>query len=598
MSTALKGAPRRTAKRRKPDNPVMDAAKMKAVYNIDTGGGTAAAAAPVDTGRFELIPLDLIEESTTNPRKAFHHLEDLAESIRAHGVVEPVLVRPHGEPNGHPDAKQHYELIAGARRLRASKLAGKTEIPAIVRTLDEKAALEIQVIENEQREDVHPLEQADGYQLLISKHGYDVPTLAAKIGRSETYVYQRLQLSKLIGPARKLFQEEQIHLGHALPISRLQESDQAEIAKWVRSHVSGWQKAAPSVAELRRQIEDNYHLELSAAPWKKDDAELVAAAGACLACPKRSGFNKALFADLDKKDVCTDRACFAQKREAFVQLQIKTLKDKGQEPVRISTAYSFYGQGKKPEGVLYSAQYEEVSPIAAKKVPAKELKTAVVVDGRGHGRVVQIRVAEAGKGSGSGDDSSKVQQRRRQESAKRYSAIRNAVLTAVLGKVKGEPDLGAMRRVAGYLVGRMDFDSIQRLTKRRGWQKPAKTKPHGDRWQENAAMEVVKTADAAELHRFMIECSLVGQTHVAEYSSNPGSIPEQLMDAAKSFRVDVKKIVADAKAAEKAQKKSAPKPAARGGKRAKPERADDVEDAEACEREAGDIEDDEAFGDE
>ena len=143
------------------------------------------------------IPLEKIRESTTNPRTQFAQskLAELAENIRQHGVLQPILVRPL--PKGAADT---YELVAGARRYRASKLAGRESIPATVRELTDAQALELQVIENVQRVDVHPLDEAQGYAALIKVQPdtYTLETIASRVGRSPQSVSGRLRLIQLI----------------------------------------------------------------------------------------------------------------------------------------------------------------------------------------------------------------------------------------------------------------------------------------------------------------------------------------------------------------------------------------------------------------
>ena len=133
------------------------------------------------------IPLAKIRESKTNPRHIFDEakLAELAENIRQHGVLQPILVRPL--PNGEAGT---YELVAGARRFRASKLAKRESIPATVRELTDGQALELQVIENVQRVDVHPLDEAQGYAALIQLEAntYTVESIATRVGRSPAYV--------------------------------------------------------------------------------------------------------------------------------------------------------------------------------------------------------------------------------------------------------------------------------------------------------------------------------------------------------------------------------------------------------------------------
>lgn len=173
----------------------------------------------------QAIALTAIRESKTNPRRAFAQdaLDELTESIRRHGVLQPVLVRPiKAGRNGVA-----YELVAGARRLRASKAAELSEIPALVRELTDKEVLEVQVIENLQRTDLHPLEEAEGYRQLHEKHGYPVEDLAAKVGKSKAYVYARLKLCALTDEAKEAFLGDRITPGHAVLLARLKPEDQA-----------------------------------------------------------------------------------------------------------------------------------------------------------------------------------------------------------------------------------------------------------------------------------------------------------------------------------------------------------------------------------
>src|SRR5437879_5682068 len=144
-------------------------------------------AVPPVVSSIQDIPIAKIRESKTNPRRFFDEskLAELAANIRQHGVLQPILLRPL--PDGEAGT---YELVAGARRLRASKLAKRDTIPATVRELTDAQALELQVIENVQRVDVHPLDEARGYAALIELQPdtYTVESIASRVGRSPTYV--------------------------------------------------------------------------------------------------------------------------------------------------------------------------------------------------------------------------------------------------------------------------------------------------------------------------------------------------------------------------------------------------------------------------
>lgn len=166
------------------------------------------------------IRVDAIKPSGTNPRKSLDkaQLAELTQSVRAHGVLQPVLVRPNG-------AAGEFLLVAGERRWRAAKAAGLAEIPALVRELSDAQVLEIQVIENLQRADLHPLEEAQGYQQLLAKK-YDVARIAARVGRSPNYVYDRVKLLNLTKEAQKRFLAGEFTTGHAVILARLKPEDQ------------------------------------------------------------------------------------------------------------------------------------------------------------------------------------------------------------------------------------------------------------------------------------------------------------------------------------------------------------------------------------
>lgn len=169
------------------------------------------------------IPIEQLHESPLNPRKRFNteNLAELAESLRTHGVITPLRARP--TKNGKAPA---FELAAGHRRLRAAKLAGLAEVPVVVSDLDDAAFLEVLTIENLQREDLHPLEEAQSFADLMKHAGYDVAKIAGRVHRSKDYVYDRLTLLQLTKPAQKLFLEGRFTVGHAIILARLPEPAQ------------------------------------------------------------------------------------------------------------------------------------------------------------------------------------------------------------------------------------------------------------------------------------------------------------------------------------------------------------------------------------
>ncbi|EJF74602.1 ParB/RepB/Spo0J family partition protein [Bartonella alsatica] len=165
----------------------------------------------VSTFSERLIPLESISCNPHNPRRHFtdSELDNLAQSIRQHGVVQPVIVR--SSPN-HP---QRFELIAGERRWRAAQRANLKQLPVIIRDVDDKTALELAIIENVQRADLNPIEEAMGYEVLLNEHGYTQADLAQVIGKSRSHVANTLRLLKLPSKVQQFLTDGQLSAGHA-----------------------------------------------------------------------------------------------------------------------------------------------------------------------------------------------------------------------------------------------------------------------------------------------------------------------------------------------------------------------------------------------
>lgn len=286
--------------------------------------------APAPPGDYQVLELSTIRPSPTNPRKRFDEvkLEELAASIKAKGVLQPILVRPVriaqttrtkltkditvAEVSGYLDA---FELIAGERRFRAAKLAGLDTIRAIVADLTDREALEIQVIENEQREDVLPSEKAAGYQQLLTQ-GATVEEIAGRIGKSMATVRGILLLARMPPGLAEAVDEGKLPRTTAELVCRVPSADLREraAAEVLRGHA--WSTAPMSFREAKDHIEANYTVELKGAPFKLADAKLCQEAGSCKDCPKRVG-------NLQKEDpetwngaradVCTDPGCYRNK---------------------------------------------------------------------------------------------------------------------------------------------------------------------------------------------------------------------------------------------------------------------------------------------
>lgn len=155
------------------------------------------------------VPIEFISPNPRNPRRRFSEgdLADLASSIKEHGIVQPIVVRP--AQGGR------YEIIAGERRWRAAQQAGVAQVPVIVREVDDRVALEIAIIENVQRSDLNPVEEASGYQSLIDEHHYTQADLAQVIGKSRSHVANTLRLLKLPPDVRQMLTDGELSAGHA-----------------------------------------------------------------------------------------------------------------------------------------------------------------------------------------------------------------------------------------------------------------------------------------------------------------------------------------------------------------------------------------------
>ncbi len=172
-----------------------------------------------------MLKISKVEPNKEQPRKVFDEekLEILAESIKIHGVIQPIIVK---------EAKSgYYQIIAGERRWRASRMAGLKEIPAIIRTYDEMASMEIALIENLQREDLNPIEEALGYKSLLDVFSLTQEKVSQRVGKSRSAVANSLRLLSLNAEIQKMLSDGLISGGHARAILQVPEEKQVEFAK-------------------------------------------------------------------------------------------------------------------------------------------------------------------------------------------------------------------------------------------------------------------------------------------------------------------------------------------------------------------------------
>ncbi len=258
----------------------------------------------------DIVPSDL-NARVARP-KDDQAMADLAASIRQHGVLQPILVRPAD----HPLAS--YEIIAGERRWRAARVAGLTTIPARVAKATDAEALELMITENLQREDLTPVEEARGYMDLVHQ-GHSVEQVATTVGRSRSYVAARLDLLDL--PVAVI---EHVTAGRLLPSVAvlLRQVPEASLDAALDAVMGDdWREDRDrssdppmTVRQARQFIRDEYVTRLSMAPWALDDATLEPTSGSCAACPKRTSVERDLWGEnREGDDNCLDRACWASK---------------------------------------------------------------------------------------------------------------------------------------------------------------------------------------------------------------------------------------------------------------------------------------------
>lgn len=329
----------------------------------------------VDSG-YKTLPLAMLEESTTNPRRTFEptKLVELAASLTAHGLIQPITVRPRGDL---------FEIVAGARRFRAAQIAELVEVPVRILELSDEQTLEVQIIENSQRQDVHPYEEAAGYQRLLDLPGYDVAALAEKCGKSQSHIYARLTLLQLLPEVAEAFQQEKITASHANLIARLPQSSQAAAFEqcWRKEYGQTEPHLLPA-KHLSAWITSTLYLALADAPFDREDPALKPEAGACVTCPRRTGYNTTLFSDVaDQGDQCLDSPCYHDKITAHLRREVSARP----ELVQIVNGYSSTAD-QWPDSVRRGV-FREVEAIpenldAEPVSPCPTAKPAIIVAGR------------------------------------------------------------------------------------------------------------------------------------------------------------------------------------------------------------------------
>jgi ParB/RepB/Spo0J family partition protein len=572
------------------------ATEALAVGATASAAGTGIINQSGEAGQLLDIPLAHLYPSPTNPRKRFDQraLGELADSIKSHGVIQPIVVRANPNPK-FPDAK--YEIVAGERRFRASGIAEQGSILAMVRDLTDIEVLLIQVIENNQREDVHPLEEALGYKSLMqAPHNYTAQDIADKVGCSRRHVFNRLQLLELNDAAREAFLDQQVEQTVALYLARVPTQLQADALEALIDH-----GAELTARDAQKLLQEEFMLHLGEAPFDIKSTHYFAPGNtttlsgarltspACGACPKRTGANPDLFADVESKDMCTDPQCYDAKRIAHNEITINAARKKmtriieGDEAKKLlphqyfdrgtPTAYFRLDtpigtlQRKFGSAVTVNTEADDKKTIAEILGKSAARETALFVNphtGNAYEIIPDTAVAAAfkkagliteqnddadtGETTGTTSSKSKAQaeaKKREAEQAQREQdrAIRRATFDAVRKKMHaaidtcgGIPTLDDVRAIALALC--QDYSIANALLELE------LCKPLLNEEQQIAALDApdimrihIAQIDAPALFKLMFDATLCDSLNQTYWGNNPDDAPDPLAAAAKRHNI-------------------------------------------------------------
>lgn len=533
---------------------------------------STASATAVDTAAaFHLIDTDMVDKSSLNYRSEFakDDMADIIASVKLRGIIQPLTVRPHPTKG-----KGHYEVVAGDKRRMAAVAAKLAQLPCMVRDVDDKEARQISLIENLQRKDPHPLDEADGFhELTAAPNNLTVEEIAKQISKSVEYVFTRLKLRDLGDVGRKALHAGKLSYSTAVLVARIpDEKLQAEAVKGMTQYLQNGDGPMPFL-RASAFVRDRFMLRLVDAPFNTKDATLVPKAGACDVCPKRSGAQPQLFADVGKADLCTDPDCFAEKKDAKWKADQAKAKETGATVLPDAKAKDvFYA-----DGALRAADFVDLSAKCTddkkkrtfKQILGDDVPVVVARDDRGkvHLLVKASDAKPALKAAGvkvGGEARAQVQhgvssaalEKRKLVNEGRRAAMQQIAERATAGKVSS--DLALWRFLAsGFLEGSWN-DVLTAVAKRRGWEPPASAK-FG---KGPAAVQVqVDKLGTADLRGLVVEI-------IATRDAFSANMPAELFNAAaKLCGVDASKQLAEVQAAARDRAKQAKKKTAAKGKR-------------------------------
>ncbi len=526
----------------------------------------------------ERLVLEQLLESPFNPRTHYAEkaLNELADTIRGVGVMEPILVRPVATPGvtiqrGDQEL-QAYEIVFGHRRTRAAKIAGEEAVPAIVRELTDAQAAQLQAIENVQRQDLDAMEEALGYAHYCRVHGVTKDQLAEEIGLSRTHVYSSLKLLDGVPQVQDALRNGKIGKEVAILVSRLPSPKLQEKAL-KRIEAKYWDLedgGKRSYRQIRDMLREEFTLDLKGAIFKTVDAELVPLAGACTTCPKRTG-NAPEFADLadgyknsgyhgrdrtpGDPNICTDPECWDVKKKAHLKAAAAALEAKGKTVIDGNKARAAISVDGVVKGAYVSLK--DVKAMLAKTkekgkgkgkdvVEPPQLQTVLIQNPRDGKTVEAVAVAELKTaGVKVSEPAARQQDSWRQDQARREAQEKANEAKAVDLTRQNMALLQEVRKVAAACERSVfDLQMVAAVTFAGAGHRAQNlvASLHGVKSAEQMA-KLIGSMRAEQLTSLMLDCALAHGVEVTRWHITDK--PETLLRAAKHYGIDPKAIKAE-----------------------------------------------------
>lgn len=344
-------------------------------------GADAAQAAPADS---TLSLSELVRSKTNRQIVEDEALLEMAATMKVYGVLQPLLVRrlpaERLQDTFEDEATKHatHEIIAGERRFVAARIAGLRRVPVHIVAADNSNAVVMQLIENLHRADLNPLDEAHGIQLLVDAHSMTREAVADALRKSRSHVMESLRLLKICPEAIAALKAGTLNRSVALLVA--QRPTPALQVEFTRKVLTGGPDGGPlSYRSAKDLAQRNYMTDLTQAPFALDNAQLLPKVGACTQCPKRTGANPELW-DKAGADVCTDTACFADKKEAHYDALKADAQAKGRQIITGREARELMPtEGATPKGYILLDKPKKGGTEPMREVLGQEVPQSKVV---------------------------------------------------------------------------------------------------------------------------------------------------------------------------------------------------------------------------